>query len=321
MKGYYIGMDGGGTGTTILVSSDGRDLCRMEVEGLNYNSFGQAGVTKTLEHAAASLKERGFEPDCCLGVGIGCAGVSNPAAAALINEKMLEFGYTCPVFVFGDQRAAMYGALEREDGILLIAGTGSICLGQAAGGKEEYRAGGFGHLIDDEGSAYALGRDILSAVVRAEDGREEKTALKDAVYEKLGISSIPEIIEYVYAKERMKGEIASLAMLLGDPEIRKDAAAVRIMEKAAEELSRLVLTVLAKMRDQRREKTFPLVLHGSVLKRNERIREELIKALEESWKKKGYRAGSRVPALPIRIADAKKDAVHGAVGLAEAMRT
>lgn len=96
MKGYYIGMDGGGTGTTILVSSGGRDLCRIEAEGLNYNSFGQAGVTKTLEHAAAALKEKGFEPACCLGVGIGCAGVSNPAAKTLINEKMLEFGYTCP---------------------------------------------------------------------------------------------------------------------------------------------------------------------------------------------------------------------------------
>ncbi len=320
MKGYYIGMDGGGTGTTILVSSGGRDLCRIEAEGLNYNSFGQAGVTKTLEHAAAALKEKGFEPACCLGVGIGCAGVSNPAAKTLINEKMLEFGYTCPVFVFGDQRAAMYGALEREDGILLIAGTGSICLGQAGGGKEEYRTGGFGHLIDDEGSAYALGRDILSAVVRAEDGREEKTVLKDAVYEKLGISSIPEIIEYVYARERVKGEIASLAMLLGDPEIRKDAAAVRIMEKAAGELSRLVLTVLAKMQNQGREKGVPLVLHGSVLKRNERIREELLKALEENCKKKAHRDGSRMPALPIWIADAKKDAVHGAVGLAEAMR-
>lgn len=317
MKGYYIGMDGGGTGTKILVSSEDRDLCRIETGGLNYNSFGRTAVAENLNQAVSVLKEKGFEPEGCLAVGIGCAGISNPVSKGILEETLLELGYTCPIYIFGDQKAAMYGALGQEDGILLISGTGSICLGQEQKGKREYRAGGFGHLIDDEGSAYALGRDILSSVARSEDGRGKSTALKGAVFERLGISSVSEMIGYVYEKGRTKDEIASLALLLAEPEIQKDAAAVRIIDKAAKELSCLVLTVFNKMRGQERKEAVLLVLHGSVLKKNELIREKFLKALEENWKQKAVLDGGDRRALPIRLADAKTDAVHGAVDLAK----
>ena len=58
---------------------------------------------------------------------------------------------------------------------------GSICYGQSTDGREA-RSGGWGSLMDDEGGGFALGRDALAAVVRAEDGRIAPTVLHDAVF-------------------------------------------------------------------------------------------------------------------------------------------
>ena len=45
-------------------------------------------------------------------------------------------------------------------GVGLIAGTGSIAVGRAPDGRTA-RAGGWGHLIGDEGSAYGVVLDAL----------------------------------------------------------------------------------------------------------------------------------------------------------------
>lgn len=313
-------MDGGGTGTTVLAADEEKDLLQVKSGGLNYNSYGPEGVAGTLGQVKDMLEEKGLDAGDCLAVGIGCAGISNPDAGKFIKETLADLGYHCPVSLFGDQKAAMYGAFEKEDGILLISGTGSICLGQMDQGNVEYRAGGFGHLIDDEGSAYALGRDILSTVVRAGDGRERPTALTEAVFKKLDISSIPELIGYVYAKERTKKETAGLAVLLSCPLVKEDRAAAEIMEKAALGLSELVYNVYGKMKEKKGSAGIPLVLHGSVLLKNEAIRKKLLEKLLPDLQDTGSVFGDGKKKDGLWIAHAKNDAVHGAVGLAKLVR-
>lgn len=244
-----------------------------------------------------------------MAIGVGCAGVSNPVVRTFLEETFLRLGYGCPVFIFGDQEAAMFGAFGEEAGILLISGTGSICLGQTGKRERKYRAGGYGHLIDDEGSAYALGRDVLSAVVRAEDGRAEPTALKAAVFERLHISTLSELVGYVYAKDHTKKEIAGLASLLSLPGTRGDWAAERIMDKAAGELEELVKAVVGQMEDNGEPaeilREIFLVLHGSVLEKNEGIRERLAARLRASCPN-------------VKLREAASDAAKGAAGIAAA---
>jgi len=306
MKKYYIGMDGGGTSTKILVWDGTRECCRLSAGSLNYNSAGSKRIAQTLVEVRDALSAGGFAVEDCAAVGIGCAGVSNPAVRPFLEKILLELGYGCPVHVFGDEEAAMYGAFEEADGILLIAGTGSICLGQTWQGAQRYRAGGYGHLIDDEGSAYALGRDILSAVVRAEDGRAQPTVLREAVFDRLGISAMPELVGYVYAQNHTKKEIAAFASLLSLPEVTQDAAAQRIVDKAAGELASLVQAVFERMRQgkQMESTVLPLVLHGSVLEKNVLIRERLTAEL--------------CAVCPgVRLAQAAGDAAKGAAKIAE----
>lgn len=252
---------------------------------------------------AEGLEGNGYALADCGAIVIGAAGNNNPAADALLRNLLEGCGFRCPVTVCSDADAALYGALGEEDGILLISGTGSICLGQARGGRERYRAGGFGHLIDDEGSAYAIGRDIAAAVVKAEDGRGPETTLRSALFGHLGISGSSELVGYVYDMSHTKKDIARLARLISLPENEGDRATAQIIGKAVDGLLEMVAAVYGRMEARRCGPELPLVLHGSVLRGNARIAGELAEAISH-----------RLPG--IRIAQARADAAHGAVGLA-----
>ena len=144
--------------------------------------------------------------------------------------------------------AALPGGLDacRMLCIVLIAGTGSICYGQTTDGREA-RSGGWGSLMDDEGGGFALGRDALAAVVRAEDGRIAPTVLHDAVFEALQVGAVRELIGRIYAPGFGKREVAALAPLVGAAAEQGDAAALQIVEKAGRELALLVRPVAEKL--------------------------------------------------------------------------
>ncbi|MEI3013924.1 MAG: hypothetical protein V8T36_03730 [Ruthenibacterium lactatiformans] len=84
-----------------------------------------------------------------------------------------------------------------------MAGTGSICFGRDAAGKTA-RSGGYGHKIDDEGSGYALGRDALAAVVRAQDGRGPRTLLTDLVFAQLKVVDVGGLVQFTYDPQTEK---------------------------------------------------------------------------------------------------------------------
>ena len=134
------------------------------------------------------------------------------------------------------------------------------------------RAGGYGHLIDDKGSAYDISIRILEAVVRAEDGRGENTVFRELVFERLGIKDIRELIGYIYSKDTNKGDIAALAPLLSEGIKRGDSVAVAIEDAVVEELNSLIFAVKKRL-DYGPE----VALWGSVLQKNDHIREKLEK--------------------------------------------
>ncbi|WP_312430280.1 BadF/BadG/BcrA/BcrD ATPase family protein [Lacrimispora sp.] len=133
----------------------------------------------------------------CRGICIGAAGISNRDTAKLLTRNLKEQGMQGVIRLVGDHETALAGALEEPAGVILIAGTGSICYGINESGAK-FRAGGYGHIIDDAGSAYAIGKDILKAVVRSSDGRQGQTVLKERFPQ-------PEII-------KMRGEAAQGAV-------------------------------------------------------------------------------------------------------------
>lgn len=271
---YQIGLDGGGTGTQVCVRCPSCEKEELFVLGpLNLNGQTKEKTRQTLRQLQEELHKRQLSEEDCTGIAMGAAGISNPDTKKFLTVQMEKMGFSCPVLVYGDHETALAAELESCHGVILISGTGSICYGIDQQGNQ-VRTGGWGHLIDDKGSGYAIAVDILSAVVQAWDGRGEQTILTELVFEQLGIKELTELIRYIYAPERSKKEIASLAALIGKAGEQKDTVALRIQERAADALYEMVQAVHKKMPAERE-----LVLAGSVLKNNQKIQSSLIEKL------------------------------------------
>lgn len=265
---YVCGWDGGGTKTQVLcLTPEGRVAGEGTFGPLNLNGAEEEKIAATIRESVAFMAGQPGGLAGCGALVIGTAGVSNRAAVELVTRAVRQCGYEGPLRLLGDQEIALAGAIDGP-GAVLVAGTGAICCGRDGAGNRT-RVGGYGYLIDDGGSGYALGRDILTAVVRAADGRGPATALTQGVFAALGVRSVGEIITWLYAPATGKKEVAALAPLLLPVLEGEDQAALGIVRAAAEELALLACTAWQNLKLERGE----LALTGSILQRYPRIRQ------------------------------------------------
>lgn len=267
--GYYCGWDGGGSKTEVLCRDEkGREIGHAFFGPLNINGAPRERVAQTIADAVGFMAGMPGGLEGCMHLVIGAAGVSNVQIYTFLTEHVHSEGYTGRLTIAGDQEIALAGAIEGP-GAVLIAGTGAICCGRDGQGKAT-RVGGFGHLIDDGGSGYAIGRDILMAVVRAKDGRGKATCLTEAVFAKLGVNDVSGVITWLYSAGTGKKEVAALAPLLLDALAAGDEAAADIAKAAARELSALAVAAWKNLGIAEGE----LAMTGSVLTHYAAIREE-----------------------------------------------
>ncbi|OMF94913.1 BadF/BadG/BcrA/BcrD ATPase family protein [Paenibacillus sp. FSL R7-0337] len=277
---FIVGMDGGGTKTAVIVTHDDQEepVLSFTAGPINYNG-GDAGAI-----AAAFGEIFNQIRSCCTSLAevnhvcIGAAGVSNPAVARFLEQQVRDNGYSGPLTITGDQETALYGAQNAMQGIILIAGTGSICFGVNEKG-ERHRTGGFGHLIDDEGSGYYIGRELLSVLVQAEDGRTADTMIPALVYKQLGLGTVQEIIGFVYHKNTTKKDIAALAPVMTAACGLGDAQALKLAEQCAAGLFELVVPVIERLKLYESK----VAIAGSVLQKSRFVREALERKLARSY--------------------------------------
>lgn len=232
---FVAGIDGGGTHTRLeLRDGENNLLARHNFGPFNLNSIGREAFLSLLKEVFAAC---GHMTDCT-SLCVGAAGVSNPEVGLLLSQSLTESGFSGRWKLCGDQEIALRGAMDTP-GLAVIAGTGSICFGRNGAG-ETARSGGFGHLIDDGGSGYALGRDALMETVRSLDGRGGSERIRDGVYANLGISTREELIRFVYRPGRDKSAIARLSRVVTGAAEEGDSRAVAILHREAEELAELV---------------------------------------------------------------------------------
>lgn len=264
---YFCGWDGGGTKTEVcLVNEEGAMIACRSFGPLNINGASQATVRQSVRDAVDFMASQPGGLSACGGLVIGMAGASNQDAVRLMESAVRNAGYQSSLHIRGDQEIALEGAVQGH-GAVLIAGTGAICFGRDPAGNR-FRVGGYGYLIDDGGSGYAIGRDILAAAARAVDGRGPDTCLKDMVFDALHVQDMPGVITWLYGPQTGKKEIAALAPLLLPALEAGDKAAHEIAEKAAADLAELVLAGWRKTGMLDGE----LALTGSILTRYAPIR-------------------------------------------------
>ena len=268
---YVIGIDGGGTKTRLAVCAPDGTLLRRETLGaFNLSAIGEDGFRRRTEEILALCGDmRG-----CGAICVGGAGVSGAAAGEILRAELAAHGFAGKLLLCGDHEIALAGAMQTP-GCVLIAGTGSVCYGKNAAG-EAFRCGGGGHIIDDPGSGYTLGRDALAAALRTEDGRLSENALHAAVMDAVGGHDIQGIFDFVYFSRRGKSDIAALAPLVLRCAEQGDAVSLAILRRGATELARLVSAVTSRLG---LDKKSPCALAGGLLAENNIYRRTVCEAL------------------------------------------
>jgi N-acetylglucosamine kinase-like BadF-type ATPase len=275
---YFLGIDGGGTKTCFtLINENGKVINRV-IKGTCHPA--QIGFTNLeillTEGLEAIIKSSNISKEEITKSYLGLAGYGivkeiAEGIAQVVSRVFSKMDY----ILNNDVRVAIAGALAGEDGINVVAGTGSIAL--ALKDEKVLRCGGWGYSIGDEASAYWIGKKALALFSKQSDGRLDKAPLYEIFKKELGLKTDFEIVSYVNEKLKGdRGEIAKLAKLCSDAAKSGDEGAIAIFNEAAIELSQMIRT-LAKNYD---ENVVKVSYTGGVFKSGDLI----LKPLRENLK-------------------------------------
>jgi N-acetylmuramic acid 6-phosphate etherase len=277
----YLGIDGGGTHTVALLATGAGDnwtiLGRGTAGPSNRQAVGTERALAALDEAvnaafAAANRTRSPVAAACLGL----AGAGRPDDRSAIGEWAERVRLADRIEVTSDAAILLAAGTPHGCGLVLIAGTGSIAFGKSADGRQA-RAGGWGHLLGDEGSAYALVMAGLQAVACAADGRGLATKLTERFLNRFGLTRPQELIAAVYRGGRDRADLAALAPLVVET-AEDDAVAAQIVEQGARELAQAGESVLRQLGG---DGPIPLALAGGLLLGSAAYRRRVLHALTE----------------------------------------
>jgi N-acetylglucosamine kinase-like BadF-type ATPase len=242
----YVGIDAGGSGTrAALATPDGKVLAiaRAGPSGSVGGATGLRLLRRALESVLSPLV--GEVGSNARAVHLGLRGLSiagrREAALQLLAGRLPQ----ARVEVTTDAAIALEGALAGQQGVAVLAGTGSIALARRGDGVE-VRGGGFGYLVGDEGSGFWLGREAVAASLRSLDGRGPPTALGALLCEKLRLGSVADLVPWAYRGRSPVPRIAALAPLVARAAAAHDPVATSLLQRAAHALAELAIAVTAR---------------------------------------------------------------------------
>lgn len=150
------------------------------------------------------------------------------------------------LIVTHDAAIALSGATATGQGIVSIAGTGSIAFARNAAGQTA-RAGGWGYVFGDDGGAFDIVRQCLRAALKMEEGWGPATALRQMLLEATGQPTANQVLHLFYTPDWPRSRVASLASAVNGVADEGDAVALRVLDNAAQELALLTASVRAQL--------------------------------------------------------------------------
>ncbi len=239
----YLGIDGGGTKTAfLLLGADGRVLTEAMGGSAYHPAVGVAGVRAVIETGIqAILAQAGVDLNDLV---YAFAGLPAYGEDPIIDPLLArEVGAVLPTgrYLLGnDMLCSWAGGLACESGISVIAGTGSIAYGEYAG--RQARSGGWGELFGDEGSAFWIAREGLSAFSRMSDGRASPGPLQERFRTHFDLQQDIDLAGRLNdPASAARSELAALSRLVATAADAGDRLACGIFDRAGQELAQLVL--------------------------------------------------------------------------------
>jgi len=280
IEGFALGVDGGGTKTVaVLVDGDGAEVARLSGPSATLHANPERAVRATLKAlvkdlcAAAGIRPRRIQA-ACLGMA-GCDSDPEREVYRAILGPMLA--PEAPVTPVNDAIIAMRAILGRLEGIVLIAGTGSICVGRNRRGKQA-RAGGWGYLLGDEGSGYRIGLDALKAHLAHVDGRGPATTLSRRLTRHFSLKQPRDLLAHVYGPSASRPAIADLAGMVIEEAGKGDGVAMTILDEQAADLADLVPPVYERL-FRRSSEPVRVALWGGALVHGRHYTDRVVRSL------------------------------------------
>jgi N-acetylglucosamine kinase-like BadF-type ATPase len=268
-----LGIDGGGTKTRAVIGD----------ERLNLLGEGLAGPSNPLRvgvnSAVAAIREA-IDKAChqarvsrseIVAAEVGLAGVRREDLRLSMREALKVLGIP-ELEVVTDADIALYGATKGEQGIVIIAGTGSICCGRRGRGQREC-AGGWGPVVGDEGSGSWIARQALQAVAKAADGRGPETLLSHAACDYFNVQKPDDLSMAIYAPSMTNERIAGFGRYVIEAARDKDEVARGIVMMAGHELAAAAIAVIRRLRLERER--FQIAYVGGVFSAGQMVLEPL----------------------------------------------
>lgn len=275
----WLGVDGGGTKTAFTLYDENlSQLDRFELPTCHYAQIGYAGMQRVLNEGVRRAEATGLLGSE-YGIGFGICGYGEGVeSSAAIEDAVLNAAGNHPFSLVNDVESAWAAGLDMQDGIVIIAGTGSIAYGVSEG--RSMRCGGWDYELGDEGSGGWLGKELLRAFTRQSDGREAPGAILDLVRRELDIADDFEVVEFAQNYMASRSRISQLAPLVNEAAQAGDPSARAILARAAQEEAAMVDAIVRGIFDGCDR--IPVTYIGGTFKAGDLILEPLAAALPRS---------------------------------------
>jgi N-acetylglucosamine kinase-like BadF-type ATPase len=273
-----LGVDGGGTKTQAIITDEEGQVLGEGLAGPSNPlrvgvSNAAAAVREAVDRACAAAGVRRTD---IASAEVGLAGVRRADLKERMADALHALGINS-IEVVTDADIALYGATSGKPGLVLIAGTGSICCGKNAR-RKHVCAGGWGPLAGDEGSGSWIARHALQAVAQASDGRGAQTSLEEAARQYFNVAKSEDLSLAIYAPSMTNDRIAGFARHVIAAANEHDAVASGIVTEAGRELASLANTVIRRLRIERER--FQVAYVGGVFSAGELVLDPLRRAIK-----------------------------------------
>ncbi|BDR60722.1 N-acetylglucosamine kinase [Lactobacillus xylocopicola] len=272
---YQIGVDAGGT-HTVAVAYDmkGAELNRTETGpgqvNTNYNSA-LTNITSAINYLIDQI-----DGDCQR-IMCGIAGLSVIGHASEVAAEISAKAYNLPTRAVTDSLLALYNGLEGEDGGLVIAGTGSVFNGLQKG--KIITTGGYGSILGDEGSGYAITLAALKVALLSWDKREANQLIP--LFNRL--FQVDDIVAATAKFYKLaNSDIAAMAVEVARLADDGDPDATAVIKEQGELLARDIVIGMDRYEEP---KPLKIALTGSVLANNSMLRNRLEEKVREKYPK------------------------------------
>lgn len=278
MKGLYYALDGGGTRCRLAISNEEREIVYQD-EGASSNPYavGFEGAKKNVLALLEIAKEKlGSQELPIKGFCFGSAGLARAQEQVKWKAVFDEYFTTdFPRILASDAEILLTGSHMDLSGLSLIAGTGSICIGRNELGAM-VRSGGLGSGLGDEGSAWWIATQAVRRTLRSREQRDIETTMDKAILSFFHLEDWQNCVPFFNDKNLTKATVADFAPYVTAYANKGDLLAKAILNEAAEELVKLVVSVHGRMEQPYRAH---LTLAGGVLEHDNTIRGLFLKSL------------------------------------------